>query len=223
MDEDNEKLCAEGEQSDQHVLNGEQAVFGVLENKGLLEQRLVDELAKGKQYWADERRLCKAMLIHSQVQKSSANFDLADVHKTSEAKSFDYRVLNLLLYKLTRRSHDDTLLHFLFLDEHLVDIGDDLVDYEDDVIANSFNIYRAYIHLYGTEAQMRLVKRIVDFEKQHAKMLLRLPQRTQELIKLRQHEAASVAGSEKWVFPSAILDEGKYRTDMGLASSSESE
>ncbi len=62
------------------------------------------------------------------------------------------------------------LLGFLFVDEHLVDIGDDLVDYEarrhvvadhavlfyavtsimlpsgcslqDDVIANSFNIYR---------------------------------------------------------------------------------
>ena len=48
-------------------------------------------LLQGKQYWADERRLCKAMLSHSQVQKSSVTFDLADVHKTSEAKSFDYR------------------------------------------------------------------------------------------------------------------------------------
>ena len=80
------------------------------------------------------------------------------------------QVLNLLLYKLTRRPYDDVLLGFLFVDEHLVDIGDDLVDYEarrhvvpdhavlfhaatssklpsgcslqDDVIANSFNIYR---------------------------------------------------------------------------------
>lgn len=223
MDEDNEKLCAEGEQSDQHVLNGEQAILGVLQNKGLLDKRLVDELAKGKQYWADECRLCKAMLGHSQVQESSITFDLADVHKTSEAKSFDYRVLNLLLYKLTRRPYDDILLCFLFLDEHLVDIGDDLVDYEDDVIANSFNIYRAYIHMYGKGAQIHLVKRIVDFEKQHADMLSQLPQQTQELVKLRQHEAASVAGSEKWVFPSAILDEGKYRADIGLASSSESE
>ena len=32
-----------------------------------------------------------------------------------------------------------------------------------------------------------------------------------------------VSGSEKWVFPCAILDEGKYRADMALASSSESE
>ncbi|KAL0040950.1 hypothetical protein WJX79_011112 [Trebouxia sp. C0005] len=70
MDEDNEKLCAEGEQSDQHVLNGEQAILGVLKTKGLLEQRLADELAKGKQYWTDERRLCKAMLSHSQGKSS---------------------------------------------------------------------------------------------------------------------------------------------------------
>lgn len=41
------------------------------------------------------------------------------------------------------------------------------------------------------------VKRIVDFEQQHANMLLQLPQQTQELIKMRQHEAASVAGEQK--------------------------
>ena len=40
------------------------------------------------------------------------------------------QVLNLLLHKLTRRPYDTTLLDFLFVDEHLVDIGDDLVDYE---------------------------------------------------------------------------------------------
>lgn len=46
---------------------------------------------QGKQYWADERRLCKAMLSHGQVQQPSVAFDYADVHQTSEAKSFDYR------------------------------------------------------------------------------------------------------------------------------------
>jgi len=41
------------------------------------------------------------------------------------------------------------------------------------------------------------VKRIADFEQQHASMLSKLPQQTQELVKLRQHEAASVAGEQK--------------------------
>ena len=74
------------------------------------------------------------------------------------------QVLNLMLFKLTKRPYNEALLRFLFIDEHLVDIGDDLVDYEvqykrrifaacnavnryvqylqDDVLANSFNIYR---------------------------------------------------------------------------------
>lgn len=40
------------------------------------------------------------------------------------------QVLNLLMFKLTKRRYDEALLGFLFVDEHLVDIGDDLVDYE---------------------------------------------------------------------------------------------
>lgn len=44
------------------------------------------------------------------------------------------QVLNLLLYGLTGRSVDEQLMEFLAVDEHLVDIGDDLVDYEVSVL-----------------------------------------------------------------------------------------
>lgn len=40
------------------------------------------------------------------------------------------QVLNLLLYRLTHKAVDEGLMEFLRVDEHLVDIGDDLVDYE---------------------------------------------------------------------------------------------
>ena len=40
------------------------------------------------------------------------------------------QVLNLLLYSLRSEPPDYQLLEFLRTDEHLVDIGDDLVDYE---------------------------------------------------------------------------------------------
>ena len=40
------------------------------------------------------------------------------------------QVLHLLLHKLRKHSLDETLLRFMFVDEHLVDMGDDLVDYE---------------------------------------------------------------------------------------------
>ena len=39
-------------------------------------------------------------------------------------------MLNLLLYQLTHKPVDPGLMEFLRIDEHLVDIGDDLVDYE---------------------------------------------------------------------------------------------
>ena len=48
-----------------------------------------EPLLQGKRYWANERKLCKAMLHHDHTQP--ATFDLEDIHKTSEAKSFDYR------------------------------------------------------------------------------------------------------------------------------------
>lgn len=35
-----------------------------------------------------------------------------------------------MLYGLTQRPVDEQLMEFLAVDEHLVDIGDDLVDYE---------------------------------------------------------------------------------------------
>ena len=49
-------------------------------------------MPQGKQYWADERRLCKVMLDAQESHVQEAGFDLLDVHNTSESKSFDYRV-----------------------------------------------------------------------------------------------------------------------------------
>ena len=49
-------------------------------------------MLQGKQYWADERRLCKVMLDAQAGHVQEAGFDLQDVHNTSEGKSFDYRV-----------------------------------------------------------------------------------------------------------------------------------
>ena len=39
-------------------------------------------------------------------------------------------MLHLLLHRLIPKDYDEHLLGFLAIDEHLVDIGDDLVDYE---------------------------------------------------------------------------------------------
>lgn len=52
------------------------------------------------------------------------------------------QVMHLLLLELLKRPCDGPLLEFMRIDEYLIDIGDDLTDYEDDVVANSFNIFR---------------------------------------------------------------------------------
>ena len=57
-------------------------------------------------------------------------FTWADALAAHEAKSFDYRLLHLLLHKLAGRPYDGALLAFMAADERLVDIGDDLTDYE---------------------------------------------------------------------------------------------
>ena len=59
-------------------------------------------------------------------------FSPADALSAHEAKSFDYRLLHLLLHRLAGAPYDDALLAFMAADERLVDIGDDLTDYEDD-------------------------------------------------------------------------------------------
>ena len=114
---------------------GLQVLRDALAARGVLDERVSAELDAGQRYWALERRICAAL-------GRGAVPDAADVAACHEAKSFDYRALHCVLHRLLRAPYDDQLLAFLRLDELLVDIGDDLTDYEDDVCANSFNIYR---------------------------------------------------------------------------------
>lgn len=62
------------------------------------------------------------------------------------------QVLNLLLYQLTHKAVDEGLMEFLRVDEHLVDIGDDLVDYE-----VTFSLIRLYFFcLYAAPSPILL-------------------------------------------------------------------
>ncbi|BBH05725.1 hypothetical protein Prudu_017202 [Prunus dulcis] len=52
-----------------------------------------DEFKSGEGYWALERKLCYALINKTEIS-------VEDVIKAINQKSFDYRVLNLLLYQL---------------------------------------------------------------------------------------------------------------------------
>mmetsp|Transcript_42611 Transcript_42611/g.101170 ORF Transcript_42611/g.101170 Transcript_42611/m.101170 type:complete len:294 (-) Transcript_42611:161-1042(-) len=223
MDERNEAMCRAEDPvaaGGAAPLEGFEELRGVLRSLGLLDERVSAELDQGLSYWREERRLCAAMRSHPPLRAgctpeeaaAARTFTPEEVHECSLRKSFDYRVLNLVLHRLTERPYDETLLEFLLVDEHLVDISDDLVDYEEDIFANSFNIFRAYVFLFGSDAQLKLVERISEWERRREGLLQQLPPAARERVRMRESEAAREDGADeaKWAFPNPIFDEAKY-------------
>ncbi|GLC43652.1 hypothetical protein PLESTF_001616300 [Pleodorina starrii] len=211
LDEDNESLTECGRLDQALVAEGIQGITEVLRQQGLLDEQLQRELKQGLRYWSLEQDICRRLLAAPRALQAPAALTAEEVLECHAAKSFDYRVLCLLLFRLARLPHDEALLSFLRLDEMLVDISDDLVDYEDDVLANSFNIFRCYIQLYGKEAELKLVERISSLEGQHGRLLAGLSEGAREHYWRRHREASEGQGSDRWVFPPPIYDEAAYR------------
>ena len=195
----------------------------VLRERGLLTAGVQQELAAGQAYWRQERRLCSLMQQQPAVPPgghgSACGFTLEEALQASGSKSFDYRLLNHLVYALRGVEPDSALLEFLRVDELLVDIGDDLLDYEDDICAGgcggSFNVLRCYVHLYGGDAPLRLVERVSQLEAQRAELLAALPPAAQAHIRRRQVDAASEGeGALRWQVPTIILNEAQFRKEF---------
>ncbi|EOX92054.1 Uncharacterized protein TCM_001073 isoform 4 [Theobroma cacao] len=68
-------------------------LLNVLKCRGLLTERIREEFKSGEVYWALERKLCSALMCKMEIS-------IEDVMRAIHLKSFDYRVLNLLLYQL---------------------------------------------------------------------------------------------------------------------------
>ncbi|GMI94153.1 hypothetical protein like AT5G10320 [Hibiscus trionum] len=94
-------------------------LLNVLEHRGLLTERIREELESGEEYWALERKLCRALICKMEIS-------FEDVMRAIHLKSFDYRVLNLLLYQLRGQEVNDLHMEFLSVSEFLVEISDDL-------------------------------------------------------------------------------------------------
>lgn len=94
-----ERGCKEGNQrlitkfTDAFKSNPFVPLEGLLECRGLLMERTREEFRRGEEYWALERKLCCALM-------SKEKISVEDVLRAIHLKSFDYRVLNLLLYQL---------------------------------------------------------------------------------------------------------------------------
>lgn len=92
----------------------------LLERRGLLTQRIKEEFKCGEQYWTAERKLCYALINKLEIS-------IEVVMKAIHLKSFDYRVLNLLLYQLRGEKVNEMHMEFLSISEFLVEVSDDFI------------------------------------------------------------------------------------------------
>ena len=103
----------------------------VLRERRWLTARLDQELKDGSRFWALERKLCATLASSDPRERKSMS--RCDVEEALRLKSFDYRTMNLLLYVMRGEEPNEAHMDFLATSEVLVEIGDDLVDYFEDV------------------------------------------------------------------------------------------
>ncbi|KAL1209042.1 hypothetical protein V5N11_034530 [Cardamine amara subsp. amara] len=183
----------------------------LLEREGLLTQRIQQEFRSGEEYWALERKLCHALSNKNKIC-------LEDVMRAIHLKSFDYRVLNLLLYKLRGVEVNELHMDFLSISEFLVEVADDLFDYEDDVLENNFNVLRMFVGIFGsTNAPTELAKRISEAEEKYEEIMKSLDPHLSSNYQRRCEEATKEGGKISghslgtWNIPAVISDEEAYR------------
>uniref|UniRef100_K3Y865 Uncharacterized protein n=1 Tax=Setaria italica TaxID=4555 RepID=K3Y865_SETIT len=181
-----------------------------LQNQGLMTDRLQTELKSGIQYWSLERKLCQALTRNEKIS-------IDDVMKAIHLKSFDYRVLNLLMYQLTGQQVNELHMDFLSISEFLVEISDDLMD---DVINNTFNILRMFAAIYGpSEAPNMLAKCIGEAEEKYESFSKKLDPSLSGSCWRRCEEATKEGGKISghaygtWNIPSVISDEESFRRE----------
>ncbi|KAG8481533.1 hypothetical protein CXB51_026317 [Gossypium anomalum] len=197
-------------------------LLNVLELQGLLTDRIREEFRSGEEYWALERKLCRALTHKMEIS-------IKDVMRAIHLKSFDYRVLNLLLYQL--RGQESAFIHyktlskcihrlyvftmiylalyilflvndlhmeFLSVSEFLVEISDDLFKWTvsvDDVLENNFNILRMFVKIYGpSTAPAMLAKYITDAEERYDNLLKTLDPQLSSKYQRRCEEATKEGG-----------------------------
>jgi hypothetical protein len=196
-------------------------LLSVLRSQHLLTPRIHTELQRGRVYWQLEREICEQL---AQGRRPNVN----EVHAASRSKSFDYRVLHLLIYGFLRTEPNDAMLTALSWNEQLVDLHDDLVDYEEDISSNSFNLYRCYVAMYGgDQAQLKVMERIRSMEETFEKCMEALPPSlhlARARFRLRESEAMVSSGSgradqdaSRWVLPAAIENEREWREECRRA------
>ena len=185
-----------------------------LKKHDIYDQRIENEIKDGLLYWKLETFLCNDN--NWKTYQNLINEQL--IQKCISLKSFDYRLMNLVLYKILKQKYNDKHLLFLRCHELIIEIGDDLFDYEDDIIKNSFNVLRMYLKLYLNQPKTAILK-LTQFISNTEK-LYQLRQQDVDSSIVKLHESRNktawkgIVQSDDWIIPTPIIDEEKYRNQV---------
>ncbi|XP_034601859.1 uncharacterized protein [Setaria viridis] len=147
---------------------------------------------------------------------------MTDRLQTELKSGIQYWSLERKLCQALTRNEKVNELHmdFLSISEFLVEISDDLYDYEDDVINNTFNILRMFAAIYGpSEAPNMLAKCIGEAEEKYESFSKKLDPSLSGSYWRRCEEATKEGGKISghaygtWNIPSVISDEESFRRE----------
>ncbi|XP_073293536.1 uncharacterized protein [Primulina huaijiensis] len=126
---------------------------------------------------------------------------------------------------VSNKKVNEAHMEFLSVSELLVEISDDLFDYEDDVAENHFNILRMYVRYYGASAApIKLAKFVTELEEKYDRLLKALGSELCTKYQKRCEEATKEGGKTcgpplgTWHIPPVIEDEARYRTAISTIS-----
>ncbi|XP_042427844.1 uncharacterized protein LOC122015162 isoform X3 [Zingiber officinale] len=182
------------------------SLVSVLQFHGLLTVRIRKELNSGLEYWSLERKLCHALSRKKKIV-------VEDVLKAIHLKSFDYRVLNLLLYQLRGEQVNELHMEFLSVSEYLVELADDLM-----MLWRTASMYCVCLSGY-MELQQHHAQRITDAEKKYECLSRTLDQELSTNYWRRCEEATREGGLTSghafgtWNIPPVIVDEESFRLE----------
>ncbi|XP_058010328.1 uncharacterized protein LOC110666648 isoform X3 [Hevea brasiliensis] len=190
-----------------------------LERHGLLTERRI-QMWRRVLGFGKKALFCTYEPTRGFDHKLVSQISTEDVMKAIHLKSFDYRVLNLLLYQLRGEKVNDLHMEFLSISEFLVEVSDDLFDYEDDVLENNFNILRMFVRIYGpSTAPVMLAKYIAEAEEKYDSLLKTLDPQLCSSYQRRCEEATKEGGNISghplgtWSIPPLIIDEELHRSN----------
>lgn len=145
------------------------ALEAVLAREKCWDVSMKRELQGGLRYWTLERTLCRG-------DRSGPAPSMKDIEAAAIGKSFDYRVLHLLVHKWTESMVNTPLMEMLQLFEQMVETRDDISDYWDDEAQGSFNVLRMFCAIHGKAAGgAKLSEYIKGVEQRYTTKLKLLP------------------------------------------------